>query len=269
MRRDRLALSSTILLCALVMAFTQHTARASDVLLPSSTTGSDGASNRLPDLGLSAPTPQAPLPSSSDAQKKNADISTPIPTGPTAAEIKAATDLSKLITSPDSAEDIKNLRPGELPTKIIHKPDQSRMLAEAYKDRPNVLSIGFSSQSLFGARDVAAIHAKIGLSRNQIPDSCLLTVRGLVQTSKDASMIDGGNASQVQVRYDGMIKGYMMNAVALCLATHLPPDAGFLTETDGRYVVPLHFIRCPPPNRQTSMLTITYDGTDKAQCVYQ
>ncbi|MDE1900809.1 MAG: hypothetical protein KGI37_04080 [Alphaproteobacteria bacterium] len=248
------------------------------VLLPSQ---NDDNTSTLPNLGLggsaSSPTPatQAPpaAPATSPAAPPAAapsagELSTPVPSTAT-----TTFDLSKIatpsVTSPVSKSAAAHLAPGKLPTTIIHEADVSAMLAAQSASLPDSLTISIGGQSFFGAKDVETIHDKLGLSQNQVATSCILTVRGIVQTSKGAAIINGGNAAQVAVRYDGTIKGYFMSATALCTAGHLPDDAGFLTEIGGRYDITLQAISCPAPTRQTQQLVITYDGTATSRCDYQ
>ena len=133
---------------------------------------------------------------------------------------------------------------------------------------PFGITLSISGKSIFGAKDVQAITEKLGLTREQIPSSCILTVRGIMRTDKSAYILDGGAAPQATVRYDGVIESYLMAAAALCTAGKLPPGSGFITETNGRYIVNLQPITCPAPKRQAQQLSIDYDGSDKAGCNY-
>jgi hypothetical protein len=135
----------------------------------------------------------------------------------------------------------------------------SGVLSEVNAKLPYSLTLSISGKSIFGAKDVLAITQKLGLTREQIPSSCVLTVRGLLHTDKGAYMIDGAPSSQVPVRYSGTIQDYVMNAAALCTASQLPPDSGYLNETNGRFIVSLQPITCPPPQRQATQLAIDYD----------
>jgi len=154
-------------------------------------------------------------------------------------------------------------------TVIIHAPDMSAALAQAGQNLPYGLAISLTGQSIFGANDIKAISTKLGLGASQIAGACVLTVRGIMRTSKNPVLIDGGNAPQIQVRYDGTIQGYMISALALCSVATLPPGSGMITETGGRYQVPLQAITCAPPTRQVSQLLITYTGDNKSSCAYQ
>ena len=188
-----------------------------------------------------------------------------------AEEMKKLQNISQQpIISPIDTASAAKLPPGVIPTQVIHQPDMSAVMAMATKSLPYGLTIAISGQSIFGAKDVTDIGNKLGLSRDQISSNCILTVRGIMRTDKGATILDGGATPSVSVRYDGVIQDYLMAAQALCtVGSHLPPGSGFLTETNGRYSVPLQQITCPAPKQQVTQLTITYTGDGKSQCAYQ
>jgi len=258
-----------------LMATPQIAHAAGNVLLPSTSNGSDSTA---PNLGISptsspptatnppsvAPvvTPQAAPPAPIASPNSSALPQTSVP--------PAVNEPSDIVTSPVSVADRAKLPPGTMPTMVVHQADTSDLTAEATKDLPYGLTIRMSGQSIFGANDVQQITQKLGLGHDQVASSCILTVRGLLQTDKGTYIIDGGASPQVALRYDGVIKNYLMSGNALCAADpNLPQGSGFLTEIGGRYSLPLQMINCPAPNRQASQLMITYDGGKSAQCVYQ
>ncbi|MDR3450352.1 MAG: hypothetical protein P4M15_11510 [Alphaproteobacteria bacterium] len=248
--------------CLLVLLAPCAALAAADVLLPSSS----GNSSSLPNLGLgassSAPAASTPAPVA-PAQPAPPPAETPAPT-PDAAQISTPP-----VTITPLKGDTSHLPLGTIPTQIINLPDNSAMLAQAYGKLPYALTIGIGSQSIFGAKDIKTIGDKLGLSREDIPSHCILTVRGLLQTDKGGYVIDGGASPQLVARYDGMIQNFLISGHALCTAGQLPMGSGFITETGGRYDVGLQPITCPAPKRQAARLTITYTGDDHSQCSYE
>jgi len=248
----------------------QASEAAGNVLLPS-TSNSSGTSSSLPNLGISTPAPATPNPS--DTPPLPAAVTAPLPdVSPmqSPATIAVTPAISGSVPHP-SAEEIARVPAGTVPTMIIHQPDESETFRQLDNELPNSLTLSISGKSYFGARDVEEISNKLGLSRDQVMHSCILTVRGLLQTSKTARPLLGGASPQVTVRYDGSITGYLMTAHAMCLAdpSKLPTNSGMLVETNGRFTVGLQQIDCPPPNRQVSTLNITYDGSGTSQCAYE
>jgi hypothetical protein len=148
-------------------------------------------------------------------------------------------------------------------------PDNSNALSMLGKGMPYNLAIAIDNKSSFGAQDIQKITSTLGLSRNQIPQSCILTLRGLLRTDKGGYIIDGPMSPQALTYYDGVIESFMMNTTALCYATTLPPGAGLIVQVGGgRYKVDLGAVNCPAPTRQVTQLFITYDGSPHAVCTY-
>jgi len=281
MRYASYPISVTIIL-GLVIAgvLYSHTAFATgNVLLPSDGNSSDSS---VPNLGLDASsprtgsntsdtppksTPSAPSPTidSSDQSKKNA----------LQAQAASMAKLQSMnstdyITSTVSTEAAAKLGSGSIPTHIVHEPDMGATLPPD-NNRPYVLAISFSNQSIFGANDVRTIHDKLGLSPSQIASSCVLTARGMIRTDKSSYLVyNSTGAMPIQLNYDGMIQNYLLGALALCVAdaNHLPTGSGYIIETNGRFVIPLQSINCLPPNRQVSSVIITYNGSSTGHCTY-
>jgi hypothetical protein len=257
------------MLAILLLPPTAH--GAGNVLLPSATDSNGQPS--LPNLGIGVPSSSAGMANSSlpiqapvspppaRATQAMAPVSTPQISTP-------ATQTNNPITTLDPTIAAKLPR-GTMPTTIIHQPDTSASLAQAGRNLPNSLMIAIGGSSLFGAADVKNISKELGLSRDQISSACLLTVGGLMQTDKNSYILDGGASTQYTVRYEGMIQNYLLVGNALCTANNIPPGSGFLAEMGGRYIIPLKQIKCPPPTRQVSSLTITYDGSGTSKCAYQ
>ena len=177
---------------------------------------------------------------------------------------------SDIVSSPVSAQERAKLPPGEIPTTIIHQPVATDASDQSGAALPHKLTVTISKRSIFGATDVQKIGAKLGLRRRDIFSSCILAAQGVMQTDKGTYLLVGQASPQAEVNYDGMIRNYMMTGVALCAAkAPLPPGSGFLTEIGDRFSIPLQAIHCPPPDRQVTGLTITYDGSDTSQCDYQ
>jgi len=256
---------------------------AGNVLLPSSNaSGSSDSGVSAAAMGLSAPTaaPAAPQTSAAPppaAAPASTPASTPVPapaqTYQTPAPLQASVKVPTMddILSPADPATAKNLPPGTLPTRILHQPDNSQILSQMNGNLPYGITISYSGQSVFGAKDVQEISSKLGLGREQIASGCSLALSGIVQTSKGSYVIDSGLRGQASVKYDGTIQSYLLAPRAMCAPDgKLPPGSGFITEIGGRYVVPLpNSIDCPVPNRQSTGLVVTYDGSGKSGCVYQ
>jgi hypothetical protein len=130
--------------------------------------------------------------------------------------------------------------------------------------------ITVTNQSVFGGQDVQTITSRLGLTRTQIPNSCVLAPRGIMQTTKGDYIITGRATPQALIKYDGVISNFVLNATALCVVNgQLPPGSGFLEKTGAYFNIGLQMITCPLPTRQYGQLNITYNGTENAQCVYQ
>lgn len=251
---------------------------AGNVLLPSASSSSDGSTASLPNLGLSASTPSTDTAAPTDLPAMTVtkpalppatvkSTVAPTQTPSTAPAEQPTIEIPPIAPITDS--DVRGLPPGTVPTRVIHQPDASAMPAASNAGAPNSLTIGFSPRSYFGARDAAEIGNKLGISRDQISASCYLSVGGVVQTDKGSSVIAAGLSPQVTVHYAGTIKSYMIGAQAMCVAgNNLPPGSGFIVEIGNRFVVPLQQINCAAPNRQSSTLTLTYNGNNGTQCVY-
>jgi hypothetical protein len=175
----------------------------------------------------------------------------------------------QLVISPIDRESAARLAPGEIPTQVIQQPDDAAIFAYANKGLPYRMTFAIDSKSMFASSDIQEITGKLGLSRDQIPTSCILTVLGVMQTDKGSYIISGPATPHVTTNYDGQIQSYMMTATALCTAGHLPPNSGFLSQINGRYRIPLQQIECPVPTQQATELVITYNGTSEARCAYQ
>jgi hypothetical protein len=276
----RRLLAATGLTAACLMIASSPVWAAGNVLLP---TDNDSGVSSLPSLGLT-PTPAAPAKA---APSETAPASPP-KTGTTATpapQTTAAPFPSAGATAPSSGGVTPQVPPlftfinppanaprGTQPGRIVNVPDASQaMVATAMaKIMPYSLTISVDGKSLFGANDVQKIRDKLGIQRSQIPNSCILTLRGLIQTTKGTYMIDGSSSSpQATVYYDGMINSFMMTSAAFCTTDALPADTTFLIQYGGRYKVDLGAVNCPPPTRQTTQLSITYDGTENSTCTYQ
>jgi|GEM_PF-3337456 hypothetical protein len=271
----------SLILAAVVAPQALHA--AGNVLVPSDSSASGSDSATLPNLGLSAPTQsnsaptttQPPIVSPQTPTSTTSQVQTPAAALPSFAQTPITTGSPQMPApiAPFTAEELKSLPPGSLPTRVLQQPDMSAALAKAQASQnlPYSLAISFSGKSYFGAKDVATITNKLGLSHDQVANSCYLSLRGFAQTDKGGGVMFGGGLSpQVTVRYSGAIKSYMMMAIALCTAgPNLPKGSGFLTEIVDRFAISLQPIKCDPPTRQATSLTITYDGSDKSQCVYQ
>ena len=177
---------------------------------------------------------------------------------------------SDIMYSPVTDAEAANLPLGSVRTTIVRGMDMAPLLAQVGKGLPYALTMSIGPKSVFGSKDVQTIQDKLGMSRDEIGQSCILTLSGMLQTDKGSYMIASGATPQVTVRYDGMIKDYMMLGMAKCAYSgKLPPGSGFLTLIDGRFNIGLSLVKCDPPNRQVSELVVTYDGTPKSRCQYQ
>ncbi len=277
----RIPLSAALGLLVAVTIAPQVGHATGNVLLPSASPNSDSGALSLPSLGLSVPTPPPvdssllppePPPPPKPAPKAQAPVA-PTPTAMPPSQGSAAgappTNVQDTI-APFTEDEVKRLPPGTIPTRVLHQPDMSATMAQAGRNLPYSLTIGFSDKSFFGAKDVETINKKLGLSRDQVSSSCYLSVGGLLQTDKGSQMIAPGLSPQATVRYDGRIKNYLITSQALCLAgNNLPSGSGFLTEIGNRFVIPLQPITCSAPNSQVTGLTITYNGSGTSQCTYQ
>lgn len=178
---------------------------------------------------------------------------------------------TNMIQSIVSPQDAAKLPRGTIPTHIIQQQDLGDLITQAGQKLPYSLAIGFGGGSLFGAKDVQTITAKLGLTANEIPSQCFLTARGIMQTSTGGYMIMGSNPPPLRVAYDGIIKSYLLGALAFCNADikRIPQGSGFLNQNKGRFMIPLQSIKCPAPTRQVTSLIITYNGTASTSCSYQ
>ncbi|MDR3423840.1 MAG: hypothetical protein P4M13_02005 [Alphaproteobacteria bacterium] len=234
---------------------------AGNVLLPSTSTNS--GTPMLPSLGLGDP--------ATTSNDTSAATQTPADTNQTDTTQTSTPALSSSrAVSTISKEEAAGLPPGAIPTTVMHTPDISSYQEKAGKDLPYTLTLSMSGKSIFGANDVQKITSRLGLRRSRVASSCILAMRGLMQTDKGAYILEGGTSPKIKVHYDGMIKNYQMAAQAWCTVDNkLPLDSGVLTEMNNRYDIPLEQITCPVPNQQVTSLTITYDGSGTSQCVYK
>ena len=272
MRRTLFATS--VFFAALLLP--QASFASGNVLLPSTS----GQSPSPPNLGLgsptettSAPTPtkdQTPQPAAPPASVSGKPPATALSTA-TKQPIPAAGPTKPKPTLPPTfviVGDQSHLRPGEIPTIVMKRPDLSAYTERAGKNLPYTLTIQFSDKSFFGAKDVQEITKKLGLKSSEISSACFLAPRGLLRTDKKGYIIDSGSVPQSTVHYDGMIQSYMMLAEAECTAEKLPLNSGVLSQIGNRYAISLQPVTCTPPNRQVTTLTITYDGSPTSKCLY-
>lgn len=276
-------LATTTLLLSLALA-PQTSQAAGNVLLPSdsssanlgfapqSSSAPEAANSSNPIAPPASPTTPSLLPSSS------APIPAPAtPTVPPPQSVGAASGMTPVptlptitVSSPVTAAQAAHLKPGTVPTTIIHQSDATDTLSAMGKGLPYSLDISISGKSIFGAKDVKEIGAKLGLSAAKVESACFLTISGMVQTDKGSYLFSGTASPQVIVRYDGTIKSYAIQAQGMCNAKtgDLPPGSGILAEVGDRFRIPLQVITCPAPQRQVTSLSITYDGTKTSQCDY-
>jgi hypothetical protein len=262
--------------CFLFVAtfFPQGLRAASNVLLPKD---SSNSSTSLPNLGLGDPAPAAapaavPAPASPSTPTQ-ATRPMEIPGFPFCSDSKGSPDPNGKIPCPlDDKKTTKDYSPPKDLGRIIHETDSSETLAQTSKNLPNSLVISFSDKSSFGAKDLEEIGSKLGLNSKEIPSSCTLSTQGILKTDKDTYIMGGGLSPKVTVRYDGVIKDFILRAQALCLVKGDPPtpESGFLVEINDRFVVPLQQINCEGlANRKISNLTITYNGSGTSPCAYK
>ncbi len=236
------------LFAALVLPLPLHA--AGNVLVPRD---DSGKSATVPNLGISV-LPTTPAPVAAPVKKPEVP---PAPAPTPAPPLKA---LPPVKTNP-----LPVVSAG--PTRIITDTDTA---AQTGENLPNSLAIFMSDKSSLGANDVTRISDTLGLSREQIPASCILASRGMVKTSKGIYSVPLKLSSQTAVKYDGAITEYMMTAQALCLAGGpIPQRGGIIVKKGDRFIVSLQQINCNPPDGRASSLTIVYDGSPAAQCFYQ
>lgn len=248
----RYPLSATIGLIFAVALTSQAAHASGNVLLPSATSSSSGTS-ALPNLGLSAPVSTQ----SGGAESASPQQPESVQPAPTQAQPPSATSPSANRT--------------DLPSTMMQQNGQRQSSDQAAYSLPYRQTIVISDKSMFGTNDVQQIMLKLGLSRDQIVSSCFLGVEGLLQTDKGEYLITTEAApAPATVSYDGIIKNYLMSAAALCTADprRIPAASGQMNMSNGRFIVTLDPTTCPPPNRQTTRLTVTYQGNGKSQCSY-
>ncbi len=206
---------------------------------------------------LVVPTKTAPSAVSSNA----AQTAKPVPAH------KAAAVPNMTVSSPVSPSDAARLQAaGQIPTTVMHQPDISSAVEHMNVRLPYSLQISMSDRFVLSAEDARGISSKLGI---QNPASaCLLSPRGMVTTDKGSFPTVGGASPQAVVHYDGMIQKFMIQATAYCKTSALPANGGILTQVGDYYMISLQPVTCPSPNRQVSTLSITYNGNNASQCVY-
>jgi hypothetical protein len=247
---------------------------ASNVLLPSP--------NSTPSLGLSPSTSAAPATAPAAQTPPAAEAPAAVAPAPAATTAippdlanapqsqAAAPNLTQYKDTPIDQVSAAGLPPGTIPTQVIQEPESTDELTLVTKNLPYGLAISITNQSVFGGQDVESITSKLGLTRTQIPSSCVLAPRGIMQTTKGDYIITGRATQQTFIKYDGTIKDLMLNTSALCVVNgHLPPGSGVLEKTGNYFSIPLQMFKCPLPTRQATQLNITYTGSENARCVYQ
>ena len=278
----RICFAAFSLVCSTVVA-SQLAYATGNVLLPQDSPSTDSSSyspyvsNPNPSQNNASPAAaspgaQPPVTAPSSSNNAASAITPTVPPSPNAVVGQTpATPNFKLsdLISPVNPETAKHLPPGAIPTQVIHSPSLAPLMAQAGQNLPYNLTISFSGKSFFGEKDAQAISQKLGLSRKEIPVSCNLTLSGIVHTDKGNSIIVSDALPPVSIRYDGIIKSYVLVANAMCTAATLPPGSGYIRQYGDRYDVALQQISCTPPNRQVTSLLITYDGSGTSQCDYQ
>ncbi|MDR3425116.1 MAG: hypothetical protein P4M13_08640 [Alphaproteobacteria bacterium] len=256
-----------------------------NVLLPSDLSSSENSAS-LPNLGLSASdnTQNSPAVSSLPVPKpapSDAAPALPPQSAPDAAKAPQtgtleqtppppAPDATQEPVSPADLRKAQDLPKGVMPTIVMHVNDTSDTNAQIFNALPHKLTVSFGPSSYLGARDMQVIGDKLGLDPSGVSSACSLSLFGLLQTNKGSYILDAGLGAQAIVHYDGIIKNNMITARAMCALNHAPPQGkGILTEMKDRYIVNLQQIQCASPLRQTSTLTVTYDGSGRSLCVYQ
>ncbi|MGB9151551.1 MAG: hypothetical protein WCD70_00495 [Alphaproteobacteria bacterium] len=279
--RCTLFVATGILLSAMLSPLAVH-AQSDDVLLPS-----EDESGSSPNLGLvpsyqqkaggtvtATPQPVATPAASNMASSppppmpETSAMSAPQAAPPPQMTLAPLPKISDIMSSTISDQAAAQLPPGKIRTTIIHQPDLSTVMADAGKNLPYSLTVSIGGGSVYSAKDIQKIRSKLGLSTDDIASACIMTVRGIVRTDQGSYLLSGNVSPQAVVHYGGMIKSYIMSAHALCAANNLPSGGGFLTETNGRFSIPLQPIHCAPPNQQVTSLTVTYNGGNTSQCSY-
>lgn len=272
---------STLLTACLLAALTAAPAAfaAGNVLLPQS-----GGSSKttLPNLGI---VPATPAPTQTDtatepaAAQAAAQTATPEPTADTAtaptpsvggmSEDQAVKLLSNAYTQPPKEHQLEPaaaaIAAGKLPTTIVDEPDAT----ELYQDKPNSLSLSISPKSTYGDRSIELINEKLGLTREQIPSACIMTVRGDVITSNGMTPVMARTASpQTVVRYDGDVTSLQLVPTVYCAARKLPSGAGYVVRSGNYFKVPLDVVFCSPPSKRPTQATVQFNDTQDARCIF-
>ncbi len=166
--------------------------------------------------------------------------------------------------------DPKSLQPGQLPTIIVNHPDRSALFDVLGQSLPLKLSFHFSDHSTLSAEDAATVTRQLGLSTKEISASCFLSLRGTLLTERGNAIISGMETGAPTANYDGAIKNVILLVEAVCpMPKKLPAGAGVVNQYGERAVVDLGSVFCTPPTHQSSVATVSYNGTAHTSCAYQ
>ncbi|MER2519559.1 MAG: hypothetical protein ABTQ34_02600 [Bdellovibrionales bacterium] len=267
-----------------------------NVLLPSETTNNNA---QPPNLGLM---PRAPLPSGTQQATPNYP---PHPTVPqqlapqieikkpsanattSAAEPPPSKSLaSELLTSISPTKN--SLIPQQMQPSIINHgstiiiktttpPPLAPEVQKILQSMPNYdagmsrLAVNISNQSVWGPSDVDKVMNKLGMARNKVVESCILSLRGMIIAENGVSQFNTKSNGKDDIKYSGKIKKIMAEVQALCPTTEsVPSGKGIIHQIDNKFAVHLGIGNCNP--RLTSPpqeLIITYAGNGMAQCDYK
>lgn len=274
MRRSTLL--TACLLAALMAAPAAYA--AGNVLLPQS---SGSSKTTLPNLGLAPAAPAQTQTQTDTATEPTqaqpaAQATAPEPAAPTPApqttsisEEQAFRLLSNAYTQPAKEQQLEpaeaTIAVGKLPTTIVEETDMS----ELYQDKPYSLNLSISPKSTYGDRSIELISEKLGLTREQIPSACIMTVRGDVITSSGMTPVTAKTASpQTIVRYDGDVTSLQLAPTVYCMARKLPSGAGYVVKAGNYFKVPLDVVFCTPPNKRPTQATVLFSDVQDTRCIF-
>ncbi len=238
----------------------------SDVLLPPT------SANSQPNLGLvprstlstgpstTAPSTTAP---STTAASTTSQSTPPLPNTQAPAASASPAPAYASVTPPPAPTT-------NTPTQVIKIPRaDADTMAKIGENLPNTLAIDVEKK--WRDSDIKHVSDMLGISAEQVPALCNISVGGVVQTDKAPSMFDTGDNAHGAAKYAGKIVSLMGTIRAICDAsTPLPPNKGAVLELGDKYMVPIGGANCRRADNSPEPVqaTITRPANGLIECQF-
>lgn len=276
--------SALMPLCLIALISCVSEARAAgNVLLPSTS----GSSSSAPNLGIAPPLPsptQTPVSPSDETQSPSAGQTastpaTPAPATTSPEQAVSPADLARLQqllgAAQNAASNQQQLEPteeamksGRMPTTIVDNTANDQLLAETQQGGQYTMSLAISPKSTYGDASLNLLNERFGLSRTQVPSSCVMTVTGTVGTSKGNFPIAGSPSPRSTVRYDGNVTTIIAEPTVYCAVKNLPRGAGYVVKSGNYFKLALDGTICTPPTPHPGQVTVLFTDIGNVQCAF-